>query len=182
MSRRLRCITLLINVTLSSSACVIRVLKRSLTFIWSRWVTVLPTYSFLDATGVPKKSWLPVVEQMTVSTFEAGKPKPQIITVSTHPLVYQYRHNVIYVHAKRKAAYTYMGEVLNPCEKPSMANGWVLHTWTEPGYIHQWSLCYRADCIISVLWKWKHDAGLYGNRLMYCFWNQWFLILLTNDF
>ena len=69
---------------------------------------------------------------MTVATMDAGKPKPQRIE-SDHALAYQLRHNVVYVHAKRKGGYKYLGEVLNPCEKPSMANGWVLSTWTKPG-------------------------------------------------
>ena len=86
----------------------------------------------LDATGGTKKSFLPVVEHMTVATKDAGRPKPNKL-VSDSPLAYQLRHNAIYVRSKRKAAYKFAGDVLNSCEKPAMTNGWVLSTWTKPG-------------------------------------------------
>ena len=96
---------------------------------WS--VSIILTFP-LDATGVAKKDFFPVVENVTVATKEAGRPKPQRQD-STHPLAYQQRHNVIYVRGKRKAGYRYLGETLNPCEKAWMANGWVISTWTKPG-------------------------------------------------
>ena len=56
----------------------------------------------LDATGVAKKDFIPVVENVTVATKEAGRPKPQKRD-STHPLAYQLRQNVIYVRGKRNS-------------------------------------------------------------------------------
>src|SRR6185437_14867336 len=101
----------------------------------------------LDASGAMKKTFLPVIEIVTVATKEVGRPKPNKL-VSSHPLAYQMHQNAIYVRSKRKAAYKFQGDVLNPCEKPAMANGWVLSNWTKPGMIVTVSYLYAVGVAV----------------------------------
>src|SRR6185437_3288048 len=100
----------------------------------------------LDATGGMKKSFLPVVENMTVATKDVGRPKPNKLA-SDSPLGYQLRHNAIYVRSKRKAAYKFAGDVLNKARHGQWL-GSIHVDQTRCSYLSAHLLL--GDCVLSL--------------------------------
>ena len=102
----------------------------------------------------------PAVEYMTVGVKDIKVVKPNyryifaVLISSRQPdtkLAYQSRWNVVQVQSIKRGGYRVPGsdkvhfslryfflQIVNPNEKPAMANGWVVATWTEQG-IH---LCF----------------------------------------
>ena len=121
----------------------------------------------------------PAVETFTVALTHPTITKPifrsfvRLLTSCRGEGSHQSRQNVIIVHGLKRAGYRVPNTQqvallifhflvsLEPHEKPSKANGWVLTTWLQPGDRHffhfislfQVVVCYHSVVDLVLLWR-----------------------------